>query len=140
MTSTSSPIENILELARRVRTQEGARLYGRPIGSLINDDQVVGGANAPQNAPASSRQFALPKNATPTGPAAAKDDASAPTKTVTLERLKSIQRMIRQAAKVDDTSQIKKLEKEFSEALTIYGKDRPAAQVIADLSAPARKK
>lgn len=139
MTSTS-PIENILELARRVRTQEGARLYGRPIGSLINDDQVVGGANAPQNAPASSRQFALPKNATPTGPASKADDESAPTKTVTLERLKSIQRLIRQAAKVDDTSQIKKLQREFSEALTIYGKDRPAAQVLNDLSGPLRKK
>lgn len=135
MTSTN-PIENILLLARRVRTQEGSKLYGRPIGSLINDDPTAGGGSKPQNATGADPKFSMPQNATPTGPKGQDDDSKGPTKTVTLERLKSLQRQVKQAMKVDDQSQVKILEKQFNEAVAAYGKDRPAAQVVADLSQP----
>lgn len=137
MTSTNDAIENILLLARRVKTLEGARLYNKPIGSII--DAPVESNDKGQD-PVGPRKPSMPKNATPEttgGPSSVSKFKDAP---VSLERLKSLQRQLKQAAKMDDISQVKKIQSELSKGITAYGKDRPAAQVINDLSTRTGRK
>ncbi len=127
----SPAYEALLALAqRRVATDEGVKLYGKPIGSIIGEEggrPPVGGG---------------PRAQTPDGEAVAQNsrigeqkskqqEAVAPKKVITVERLKSLQRQLKNAMKTDNTALYKSISREFNEAFSEFAKDRSPEEVLA---------
>lgn len=127
----SDAITRIVELSRRVATQQGADLYNKPIGSIIGPDSdrkpdspapVASAApgSTPQNA--KGRTTGAPERV---GDAGGTDQ----TRPVTIERIRSLQRQLRNAMKLDNGPAIKMARKAFNEAMTGFVKNRSPEEV-----------
>lgn len=125
--SPSSSLDRVLKLSERVvRTEQGVKLYNKPIGTPIL-------AETPTVKPV---QKSKPMDDKDT-PVKTDDKESRP---VTLERVLSLQAQAKAALRTGDKSQIRQLKQEFDEALAKYSEDKPAAQVISELKAGIKKK
>lgn len=133
MPNSTNSLDKILALAGRVvRTEAGAKLYGKPIGSPILPDEKSPAAEAAAT-PSSAKS-------TPVAPAKPVTDTDAEVKAVkpgsrpvTLERVQSLQAQAKAAIRTGDKAQIKKLKEEFNIALSSYAKGRPTSEVLAEL-------
>lgn len=129
--TNSTSLDRILKLANRVvRTEKGARLYGKPIGSPIlpEEDQKPAPKKAPKGAGVSSAT--APEGRTPFKKV---QSGATATRGVSLERVKSLQAQAKAAIRTGDSAQIKRARAAFNEALAAFAGERPATQVIAEL-------
>lgn len=129
---TDDAITRIIELSRRVATQQGADLYNKPIGSIIGPDAKLGPSSSQQ--PKSAQTTPLPKDA-PGRTSGAPDrvgdqQGAAQGRPVTIERLRSLQRQLRVALKTDNMAGVKSAKKAFNDALTEFSKTRSPEEVI----------
>lgn len=124
-----------IELARRVRTPEGARLYGSPIGSLIGNNSEY--KPEPRQGP---RTPSAPKDAVgrTTGSPSRNSNSDAPEREVTIERLRSLQQQVKAAARTDNEVALRAAKSLFTQAFTQFAENRAPDEVLLMLAAPGK--